>query len=770
MKKIFQKLSNSALKRNKAFSAGLFVLLALMAMVSSLSASFSKTVQGSVEDFMESADMPDGWITTEIVQEGDGEEIKNIPGVRSAQSSVVLPVKATLPSGDEMSLALFGAGEKEINRFYVKEETPDRTDLPEVWVTAYFAEKNGVRPGNELTLKASPFFEEKVRAKGLVSLPETMRCVRNETSWGDATSYGYIYMPREDMDGFFNKGGTANYWSIRLEDGLSSEERQEAMDRAGEVFGDRTLNVLLYDTSTAKSSIDDMMKTIRSICNSFPVIIYIVGLFFMILFVSQVIRNRSRDIGLLVALGHSRKEVVLIFFRYLVILLIPGVIVGSVLGFLVTVIISGLFVDMYTLPRVLYRFDATRYAVMILTEVVLCILSCILSTFLIITSDPAEAMSGGKAKVGQAPAVIRGLKIDPIIKAGLSSLFRDRRRTILSILAISACIFLSAGSLEYLIGFTDAIPRTFGKRYTYDALIHVENGREDLSAIENIRGVAKAEPVLSFMTDLKAGDSTMRIKVSAIPEDSQLIVPYTKDYARVPLSSGVILDEWTASQMGISIGDVVTIEGVGVPVTGTARNLVDRTEYISFETAEKMGHKVPDTVAVKTDAGADREKVLKEIADLPGYNYMISYDQQLISQEDSTSLVKISITSLQATAILMGMIIVFIMVALSITERKHEFAVLIALGVQDAKFAGMIIVENLVIFALAALIAFPVAWIGAVVMNSLMSRPGQVIEMYDFGRAYIIGVVLAFGYLAVGIITGIVKLYNLDAVAALSDE
>ena len=770
MKKVFRKLSFTTLKRNLAFSAGLFVLFMLMAMVSSLSASFSGTVQDSVDDFIESTDMPDGWITTEIVYADNGEDIKEISGVESVISSVIIPVETTLPSGNHMPLSLSGIDEKEISRFYVKDETPAWDDLTDVWVTAYFAEKNEINPGNELTLKYGPYFEEKVRVKGLVSVPETMKCVRDETSWGDSVGYGYVYMRREEMDSLFKTYGKANYWSIRLEDGLSIEERQKAMDKAGEVFGDNTLNILLYDTSTAKSLIDDMMGTLKNICNSFPIIIFGVGLFFMMLFVSQVIRNRSSDIGLLIAHGYSRKDVIPIFFRYLVILLVPGVIVGSILGFITTVILSGLFADMYTLPRVLYRFDVLRYVVMILIEISFCILSCVLSTFLIITTDPAEAMNGGLKKTSKTPKIISGLKTDLIIKTGLSSLFRDRRRTLLSILAIAACIILSAASLEYLIAFSNCIPRTFGKRYTYDALIAVENGWEDLSEIENIRGVSKAEPVLSFMTDLKKGDSTMHVLVRAIPENSQLIVPYTKDYERIPISSGVILDEWTASQLGISTGDTVTIEEVNVPVTGIARNLIDRAEYISFETAEKMSHEIPDTVAVQIDAGANQEKVLDEISELPGYKYTNTYNQQYISQQDNIFLVKINIISLQVTAILMGMIIVLIMVVLSISERKHDFAVLIALGVKDEKFAGMIAVENLVIFILAVLIAYPVSWFAAQAMNSLMSRASQVTEMYDFGRAFVIGIGMAFAYLAAGIVTGIVKLYSIDAALVLSDE
>ena len=67
------------------------MLLMLMAMVSSLSASFSGTVQDSVDDFIESADMPDGWITTEMVYESSGEKIKEIPGVQSVVSSVIQP-------------------------------------------------------------------------------------------------------------------------------------------------------------------------------------------------------------------------------------------------------------------------------------------------------------------------------------------------------------------------------------------------------------------------------------------------------------------------------------------------------------------------------------------------------------------------------------------------------------------------------------------------------------------------------------------------------
>ena len=769
MNACFRKLSISALKRTPAFSAGLFVLFVLLAGMSSMTSSFRETVPGSVEAFVEESNMPDIRIVTEGADREQSSEVRKIPGVRAVSAGAVFPARLILPSGKDLSPAVFSVEEDDLRRYHLTETALSRKDCVNVWLSAYFAEKNGVVPRSFLTLK-TPHGEESVYVAGLVSIPETMYCLRNETSFNDAAGYGYVFMMRRDVDRLFGIYEKANTWSVWLEDGLKAPERETACTAVESVFGDKVISAGLYETSREKAEMDDMMETIRRICDTFPILLFGTGLFFMILFVSQVIRSRRKDIGILMALGHSRGAVLRIYAGYILILMVPAVFAGTLIGFLITVLCSRLTTEVYYLPRIIYRMDVGRYILMVLAEILCGFFSCLISTLSEVDADPAAAMYSAEGTRKEPSAFLKKLSLEPLAKYSIASVFRNGRRTVLSILAIGACVVLSAGSLEYYIAYADAIPRTFGKRYTYDALVGVTNGREGVEEIRKTEGIAVTEPVLSFRGEMKNGTVSLEGKVSAILEDATLIVPYTSDYRRVPVSDGVVLDEQTARELGVSEGDTVTVDGSLLTVTGICRNLADRTSYISFDTAFKMGHEGPDTAAVKFAEGVKRESVLKSMAGTSGYGYVTFYEDQLVCQREYTGMVRVSIASLQIMALLMGMIIVINMISISISERKHDFAVLLALGVSDGKLFGMILLESFVDLALASVPAFPAARAGADIMNRLMSSPAQAVEMYGFTEAFGIAVLLALLYMAVGIVSGSRKLRSIDPAGALEEE
>ena len=741
----------------------------LMAMVSAMSASLRLTVPGSIDDFLEQGRMPDAWIATEPVSPEGREELLKIPGVYGAVGGLFLPGQVTFSSGENSSPGFFSVEEEDLRRYHVVESVPGQKKYVNVRVSAYYAKKNGVRPGDTLTLH-TPFGDEDAYVDALVSTPETMRGQRSEASWNDAAGYGYVFLSRADADRLFGTYDKANYWSLWLEKGLTGEERGEVLEKAKTVFGGSVVSAVLYEDSSAKAGNDDLRSMVGSLCGTFPVLIYATGLLFTILFISQVIRSRQKDIGILMALGHDRGAALRIYLQFALLLLIPGVIIGTAAGFLITSVITRLFVQKYELPRIIFRLDMREYVIMILLEAAICVISCVISVFSVVKADPAGAITEKREGSSRSSVFFKKDGKDPFIKLGLLSLSRNRRRTALSILAVMACVTISASALEYLFAYEDAMPRTFGRRYTYDALVGVENGWESLDRIKAVEGVSAAEPVLTFVTTVENGDRSLREKVRAVLPDARLMVPYTADYEPVPLSDGVVMDEWAARQLDLSVGDTVTIEGVPLAVTGICRNLIDRTEYITFETAEKMGFSGPDVIAIRTGGAKEPKEVYKEIASLPDHQYTSLLSTQRASEDDYTLLTRVASGSLTAAALLMGLILVINMVTLSVQERKYEFAVFLSLGVPDGKFAGMIAFESLVMFALAAAAAFPLAFFCMRIPNSLMSSASHAVEMKDSGKAFGLSLVLSLVCLLAGVASGIKRIHRLDPVSLLHKD
>ena len=93
-----------------------------------------------------------------------------------------------------------------------------------------------------------------------------------------------------------------------------------------------------------------------------------------------------------------------------------------------------------------------------------------------------------------------------------------------------------------------------------------------------------------------------------------------------------------------------------------------------------------------------------------------------------------------------------------------------SLGVPDGKFAGMIAFESLVMFALAAAAAFPLAFFCMRILNGMMSSASHAVEMKDSGKAFGLSLVLSLVCLLAGVASGIKRIHRLDPVSLLHED
>ena len=118
----------------------------------------------------------------------------------------------------------------------------------------------------------------------------------------------------------------------------------------------------------------------------------------------------------------------------------------------------------------------------------------------------------------------------------------------------------------------------------------------------------------------------------------------------------------------------------------------------------------------------------------------------------------------------MGFVLVLNIVSVSVSERRGEFSVLLALGIPDQKIGLIVGIENAIVFALAAILAIPCTRAGADMMNKAMSTPSQIVEMYGFWQSMAAGAVLALCYFVAGIFISFKKIRSIHPAIALNDE
>ena len=758
-------LAGAVVRKSKGLTAGLWLLFFLMTVIVITVLVLPDTVIGTVESFLADYGMPQAWVTTapKPVMSFD------IDGIASVEADFAADMIFRNSEDAPLSLRVFSTEPDSGRDFHAVEEAENRSGLPGVRLTFHFAEVSGIRAGDTLWV-TTPWGEREVFVEALISLPEGIVCVRDENSWQDSDDFGYAYLLRTDYDELFPTAGCANQWFVRFEEGLTREEKEEALTSLVSGLGADPDAGVLFESSAVRQTLDTMFDAITTACLYFPMAIFVVGLFFCGLFVRQLVMRDRKKIGLLRALGYTVRQILSVYLVYIALLCVSALLPGAAAGALTVRAIAGIFREMYALPAMEYSFSPWLIALFLLLVLLTGVVSCLASARSISDIDPSEAYSDLPPAAGEVPRWFSKLRAEPFTKTAVGSVFRNRSRFFRSVLSVGACMVLMIGALLYRTSQNEVFPVTFGGRFCYDFTACVSEGGDALSDIRGLDGVDTAEPVIALRGKLSFGGKTEEVLVNGLCEGAELIVPRDVSGAALSPGDGIVLDEWTAKEFGIRENDRVTLSGVELRVTGVARELVNSTQYISAQTAARLGKTDFDSVAVKLSDTADLDTVLRAAAELPECVGTTLLSHQERSYRDMIRLVNIMLDIVTGIALFLGIVIIYNMVVLNLNERRGTYATLSALGATAKNFTVIALWENLVLYLAALIPACPAAALAAKLFLTAMSSGsgGQYLPIIRPGRIFLLSGALSLVYLIVGMAVTLVKILREDPAPLLN--
>ena len=745
-------LVKAIFRSNHGFTAALAIFYVLQAALTMWMLILPSSVRGTIKKFADEYNMPQAYIFTDITSEAFDQKIEEIVGIESVDARFVIDGPMTMPEGKVLTPRFIRTSDSSFQRMYVYERLDESllqrySDMPKIKCTVNFASTNALSVGSVLEING-----REVVIYEIVTCPDGMFYYRDETSWYDSTDFSLIFIDQNDFDRLFGTAGYANQFQLRFDD---AADEQSTLDAAAELLGESVISSYLYEGSDAQKTMYENLDTVSLIAYAIPVLIIVVSVLFSWLFIYQVISKMSRMIGLMRAAGYRFGEVLRVFLSYIGIIAVPSSLVGMAAGMGLVVNTVDIYKWIYSLPQIYYSGNILLLILIPFITVFSGMISCLICSGSIARIRPAEAYSENSAVAKQkSPKLLERVNLNVYAKIALGSVLRNQKRFLMSIACITACFCIILVGTCFLFSKDIARRLTFDVRYRYDCMVYfssMQSEDEMLKAIGETDCAETVEPIYIFFEDIAFGEKKMRVQINGISSESTMIFPPDITGKPLPIpSDGIILEEYTAKELGVNAGDVITVSGQAVRVSAISRELVNTIQYCSYEQAKALNRDFPNAAAVKLSSGTNINDFSQSICRMEDYSHTVFLSNQQRDMMNDMRSFDIPAITVMGFAVAAGMIMIYNMFTISINEKRREYALMIVQGVSRTKLFLITLTESAAQYLASCAIGCAVGPFVAKKMLEIMSMGGQKFPMVDLGVSLLIASGITLIYSTIG--------------------
>ena len=441
-----------------------------------------------------------------------------------------------------------------------------------------------------------------------------------------------------------------------------------------------------------------------SLSNSIPfilgILLFISGLVIAVS-LDRLIRTQSREIAVLRTIGASTSDVMTGYLLVPLVLGVPGVLLGILLG--ISSIGSAAFTAFYFsflgIPVVVTHHYADIIATISLSALFITFLFGIRPAWKAARLQPLDILGQGSDKKPNRILTKITSALPPGIGLGLRSTFRKPARLLATLLALSLAMVILGGNMMFVAGFTGAFSEATDAQENWEYQIAafpsgIENitawAEENTTAFELTLVVQASITGTTKAIDLKGND------VLSEQDDAlhrlNLLDGNLPQVGQSPVEG--ILDEGSAALEGYSVGDTISIEFEGeehsIKIVGIAREL-SRSVYMHRADVEPIVGQEANGALLITKDGVDIEDIRFSTVSVVEKETMVATFEELIEQQ------KAVMQSIYVLGALMAIAILFNTLLINLSERDAELATLRVLGASRSRLAIILTVEHMFI-------------------------------------------------------------------------
>jgi putative ABC transport system permease protein len=431
-----------------------------------------------------------------------------------------------------------------------------------VLVSEAFAERNHLRPGDSLTAQLAGR-RARLHVVGIALSPEYVMPLEPGAFASDDRRFALLWMTRAELEALLDMRGEFNDVAVWLAPGGDERAVIAALDRMLAPYGGR--GAFGRGSQTPHRMLESHVQALKSGTLLIPTIFLLVAAFLVNVVITRVIATQREQIGMLKAFGYSDVRVCAHYLELTSIVILFGVAGGIPVGVWLGRALAEYLATFFRFPVLVLELEPVVLVGGAGIAFVTSVAGALGSLRRVAAMPPIVAMTP------EVPAFRRTLldraAITPLLSASGRMIVRNlTKRPVRSVLSSAgmalaiAIVVLGRASGDGMNRMRDV---QFQGAQREDVEITLAHSRAlgTLHDILALPGVRRAEPYRLVAARLLAGGRREDIVLFGLREGSALRRAVDSEFRPAPRpGSGVIVTAWTARQLGLTPGDLLSIE------------------------------------------------------------------------------------------------------------------------------------------------------------------------------------------------------------------
>ncbi|MGU7971968.1 FtsX-like permease family protein [Streptococcus suis] len=518
-------------------------------------------------------------------------------------------------------------------------------------------------------------------------------------------------------------------------------------------------------------------RSIAAVGNVFPVVLYLVAALVTFTTMARFVDEERTQSGLLKALGYTNRQIMAKFILYGLAAGLVGTIVGIIAG---NLLLSPLISDIITQTTVIGPAKLYFYPLWTGLALLLSLASSVLPAYLVarreLTEKPAQLLlpkppvTGSSIWLEKWPAIWSRLSFTHKVTA--RNIFRYKLRMLMTIFGVAGTVALLFGGLGIRSSISGVVQRQFGELIHYDMLV-VENSRateEELDKLTHFlqsNQVRQSLPVAFEQLNQTVEENGQRknISIGLYISDRQdlgnLVSLENSSGKAIQLSDrGIVLTEKLAQIYGVSVGDKLSLtledKEVSVRVEAVADMYAGHFIYMTRGYYEQVTGKQKTAnaylVQLKDSQLGHIQTLASQLLAMPAVRSLVQNTSLIDMLTTIAGSLQTIMTILVILSILLGLVILYNLTIINMSERIRELSTIKVLGFHNKEVTMYIYRETIAL----SLIGMLVGLVGGIYLHKLLLamigsdsirfNPSVGLEVYLIPILAISGILAALGW------------------------
>lgn len=668
-----------------------------------------------------------------------------------------------------------------VNEIYFLEKIPKKeAGKTYVYLERDFFQNNKFSIGDTLYVYINGK-KKSLTIGGYVGSPECAVVTRDTPFSFDSYDYGIIYM---DYDQLIELSGlpkdSYNQLLIKTADENTDDDDKLLLDtlKTAEYLPEIQYSYVRQD-SPYKDKIDTTLKPLKQMSFIFPGLLFSLTLLVLYLFLYQIIMDQKKEIGIFRALGASVYSIAGLYSIFALLVSAVGLILGIGSGILLSVRLSQLYADLYILPKIYWKTDWQSIGIAIFLAVFIGQTTILLAIKNIIKERPVELMGlhkAGRTVTKRMRYLSRCIK-NEIMLVCMHSVLRNKKRTALAMLTILLASAIMMISMSLYNASNHIRDYTFEKQLLYDCQVKTKEwiNQDKLDTyMKNAEGINQYEPSMLETALINYHGKEQKVTINGISTESIMVSLVNDKLKTIDVEkNGIVLDQHTAGQLGVTIGDKVEILGKEIQVTGISFQASSYIQYCSYQTFNRIFERGGDSFNLIFADMEDKEaetECYEEFKDWDSFDFIVFKEIQKKGADRMISLYYSSVYAMVIFAFLSGMLIIYNISVININERIYDFCILRTLGASSADIIKISFTEQILLNILPVAAGTLLGSLaGTMVFKLFDSKIFSFKNMNTITTYAFIGF-LAFTFICIGYLGAAVKIRKANLAESLKDR